>query len=76
MASATKSTSKPIQAKPIQAMPIQAMPTQAMPTQASRAIPLMQSSRAYSPIIAGRKGVRTMDLANLKNSKSCGSCGH
>jgi len=55
-----KPTSRNIQA-PIQA-PVQAPQPQI---------------RAFPPAMnAGNRGFRTMDLGNLKTSKSCGSCGH
>ena len=33
-------------------------------------------TRTFSPLITSNRGFRTMDLGNLKNGKSCGSCGH
>ena len=40
--------------------------------------PIHAQSRSFQPIMnaAGNRGFRTMDLGNLKTSKSCGSCGH
>ena len=41
---------------------------------------IQAKSRAFQPITHarsnGNKGFRTMNLGDLKNSKSCGSCGH
>ena len=43
--------------------------------------PIQAQSRGFPPAMnaaagAGNRGFRTMDLGNLKTSKSCGSCGH
>jgi hypothetical protein len=39
--------------------------------------PIQAQSRNFASVMnAGTRGFRTMDLGNLKNSKSCGSCGH
>ena len=42
--------------------------------------PIQAQPRAVQPITnaagGANRGFRTMDLGNLKTSKSCGSCGH
>jgi hypothetical protein len=43
--------------------------------------PIQAQPRSFHSITnasgaGSNRGVRTMDLGNLKNSKSCGSCGH
>jgi hypothetical protein len=57
-----KQASRTIQHAPIQHAPIHAQPRNFAPGMNLRN--------------GGGGGFRTMDLGNLKNSKSCGSCGH
>lgn len=38
--------------------------------------PLQAQPRVVQPLMTSNRGFRTMDLGNLKTSKSCGSCGH
>ena len=72
-----KQTRRNIQA-PIQA-PIQVQPRSFPPSMNTAGGPA-SSRGAASAGGAGRgganRGFRTMDLGNLKTSKSCGSCGH
>ena len=45
--------------------------------QVQRQKPIQRKAQARSfPPIVPVRGFRTMDLGDLKNSKSCGSCGH
>jgi hypothetical protein len=46
-------------------------------TQAPIQAPIQAQSRSVPQVMnIGKGGFRTMDLGNLKNSQSCGSCGH
>ena len=45
-------------------------------TQTARALPPIQLQQIRSFPPSGGGGFRGMNLGNLQNSKSCGSCGH